>query len=68
MHVQNTVNQNVLSYVINLLLQVHVCGIKFFIKKRVIIKSLQCYLKLKNENGTPKPCKILKGAAHGKMS
>ena len=40
----------------------------FFIKKRVIIKSLQCHLKLKNENGTPKPCKLLKGAAHGKMS
>ena len=39
----------------------------FFIK-RVIIKSLQCHLKLKNENGTPKPCKLLKGAAHGKMS
>ena len=36
--------------------------------KRVIIKSLQCHLKLKNENGTPKPCKLLKGAAHGKMS
>ena len=34
--------------------------------KRVIIKSLQCHLKLKNENGTPKPCKLLKGAAHGK--
>ena len=33
--------------------------------KRVIIKSLQCHLKLKNENGTPKPCKLLKGAAHG---
>ena len=39
----------------------------YFIK-RVIIKSLQCHLKLKNENGTPKPCKLLKGAAHGKMS
>ena len=39
----------------------------FFIK-RVIIKSLQCHLKHKNENGTPKPCKLLKGAAHGKMS
>ena len=36
--------------------------------KRVIIKSLQCHLKLKNENGTPKPCKLLKGAAHAKMS
>ena len=41
--------------------------INFFIK-RVIIKSLQCRLKLKNENRTPKPCKLLKGAAHGKMS
>ena len=40
----------------------------FFLLKRVIIKSLQCHLKLKNENGTPKPCKLLKGAAHGKMS
>ena len=36
--------------------------------KRVTIKSLQCHLKLKNEKGTPKPCKLLKGAAHGKMS
>ena len=41
---------------------------EFFLLKRVIIKSLQCHLKLKNENGTPKPCKLLKGAAHGKMS
>ena len=40
----------------------------YFFIKRVIIKSLQCHLKLKNENGTPKPCKLLKGAAHGKMS
>ena len=36
--------------------------------RRVIIKSLQCHLKLKNENETPKSCKLLKGAAHGKMS
>ena len=48
------------------------CNVNIYIKylrdiKRVIIKSLQCHLKLKNENGTPKPCKLLKGAAHGKM-
>ena len=36
--------------------------------KGVIIKSLQCHMKLKNENGTATPCKLLKGAAHGKMS
>ena len=44
------------------------CHHEIFFIKRVIIKSLQCHLKLKNENGTPKPCKLLKGAVHGKMS
>ena len=29
--------------------------------KGVIIKSLQCHMKLKNENGTATPCKLFEG-------